>query len=78
MKKITLGKKTDALQRKECEEFDEALCFTLHISGEEKYERNFFVREEEDYNNWVSLFKAMLASKSTMESRLKKSKKINI
>ena len=49
----------------------------MHILGEEKYERNFYVKEEEDFNNWMGLFKLLLSSKSTEESRMKKTR-VNI
>jgi hypothetical protein len=56
LRKITQGKKSDALKRQECEEFEDALCFTLYITADDKYERNFYVKEEEDFQKWISLF----------------------
>ncbi len=73
LKSMTLGKESDALKRAECEQFPEENCLTLKIKSEDVYERNFYVKNKEDYDCWVAIFEDVLASKQT-SSRLKKTK----
>ena len=50
IKKIKMGKKSDALKRQECEEFKDDRCFSIVL---EDRERSFYVEKKEDFENWV-------------------------
>jgi hypothetical protein len=49
------GKKTKALQREECEKFEENLCFS--ISYDNNRNKNFYVPSERDYRKWITALK---------------------
>ena len=50
-------------EREECDDFEEELCFTLKISGEEETERNFYVEEPATYKKWIALFNTLIKKK---------------